>query len=113
MSFNKLNNWLKSSIRAVLTVFVCGLLFLSVANPAQAVTSKTTDGEARLNNIQDKTDDVARSAPLGIDEVTKESQKGLNEVQGAADQEKMISPDETDATSVKDKAASFFDNLTK
>jgi hypothetical protein len=113
MSFNKLNNWLKSSIRAVLTVFVCGLLFLSVANPAQAVTSKTTDGEARLNNIQDKTDDLARSAPTGIEEVTKESQKGLNEVQGAADADKMISPDETDATSVQDKAASFFDKLSK
>jgi hypothetical protein len=113
MSFNKLNNWLKSSIRVVLTVFVCGLLFISVANPAWAVTSKPSDGEANLNEIQDKTDEDARSAPFGIDEITQESQKGLNEVQGAADKDKMISPDETDTPTVKDKAANFFDNLTK
>jgi hypothetical protein len=113
MSFNKLNNWLKSSIRAVLTIFICGLLFISVANPVQAATSKPSDGEANLNKIQDKTDDAARSAPFGIDEITKESQKGLNEVQGSADAEKMISPEETDTPSVKDKAASFFDNLKK
>jgi hypothetical protein len=113
MSFNKLNNWLKSSIRAVLTLFVCGLLFIAVANPVQAATSKPSDGEANLNRIQDKTDDVARSNPRGIDEITQEAQKGLNAVQGAADQDKMISPDEADATTVKDKAASFFDNLTK
>lgn len=113
MSFNKLNNWLKASIRVVLTVFVCGLLFVSVANPVQAVTSKPSDGEANLNKIQDKTDDAARSAPFGIDEITQESQKGLNEVQGSADKEKMVSPDETDTPTVKDKAANFFDNLTK
>lgn len=113
MSFNKLNNWLKSSIRAVLTLFVCGLLFIAVANPVQAATSKPTDGEANLNRIQEKTDEDARNAPFTIDEITKESQKGLNEVQGAADKDKMISPDETDTPSVKDKAASFFDNLTK
>lgn len=112
MSFNKLNNWLKSSIRLVVTVFVCGLLFISTVNPVQAATSKTTDGEASLNNIQKKTDDVAKSDPRGIDEITKEAQKGTNAVQGGADADKMISPDETDATTVKEKASGFFDKLT-
>lgn len=112
MLSNKLNKWLKSSIRAVLTVFVCGLLFVASAYPAQAATSKTTDGEANLNRIQNKTDDVADSNPRGINEVTKEAQKGLNAVQGSADADKMVSPDETNATTVKEKAASFLDNLT-
>lgn len=112
MLFSKLNNWLKSSIRMVLTVLVCGLLFVSMANPVQAATSKPTDSEANLNRIQKKTDDVARSNPRGIDEVTKEAQKGTNAVQGAADADKMVSPDEADATTVKEKAANFFDNLT-
>ena len=112
MSFSKLNNWLKSSVRLVVTVFVCGLLFIATANPAQATTSKTTDGEASLNNIQKKTDDVAKSNPRGIDEITKEAQKGTNAVQGGADADKMVSPDETNATTVKEKAASFLDNLT-
>ena len=112
MVFNKLNNWFKTSFRLVLTVFVCGLLFISTAYPAQAATSKTTDGEASLNRIQAKTDDVARSNPRGIDEVTKEAQKGLNAVQGSADKDKMISPEDADATTVKEKAANFLENLT-
>ncbi len=112
MLFNKFNNWLKASIRLVLTVVVCGMLFISSAYPANAVTSKTTDGEAKLNKIQEKTEDVSRSNPRGIEEVTKEAQKGLNEVQGSADAEKMNNPSNPDADTVKEKAANFFDNLT-
>jgi hypothetical protein len=113
MLFNKFNNWLRSSVRLILTVLVCGLLFIASANPAQATTSKTTDGEANLNKIQDKTDSVADSKPLGMKEVIKESQKGLNEVQGSADADKMISPDEASGTTVQEKAESFFDKLSK
>lgn len=112
MLSNKIGNWLKSSLRLVLTVFVCGILFIASAYPAQAANSKPTEGEATLNKIQDKTDDVARSNPRGINEVTEEAQKGLNAVQGAADSDKMIDRDEANATTVKEKAASFLDNLT-
>lgn len=112
MLLSKLNNWLKSSLRLALTAVVCGLLFISSVYPAQAATSKTTEGEASLNKIQEKTDDVARSNPRGIKEVTKEAQKGLNAVQGSADEGKMISPEEANATTVKEKASKFFDNLT-
>ena len=76
MLSSKFSNWLKSSIRLVLTVFVCGVLFIASANPAQAVTSKATDGEANLNRIQRETDDVASSDPRGIEEVTEKAQKG-------------------------------------
>ncbi|WP_019503616.1 hypothetical protein [Pleurocapsa sp. PCC 7319] len=111
MLFNKLNNWLKSSLRLLLTAFVCGLLFISSAYPAQAATSRATEGEASLNRVQAKTDEVASSNPRGINEVTKEAQKGLNAVQGGADADKMISPDEANATTVKEKAANLLDNL--
>ena len=109
MLLNKLNSWLKSSLRAVLTVFIVGLLFISVANPAQA--KDTADGVTNLNEIQKETDDVARSNPRGIEEVTEKSQEGLNGVQGDENQSKMISKEEADATTVKEKAASFFDKL--
>ena len=112
MLSNKINNWLKSSVRLVVTVFVCGLLFVASAYPAQAENSRAVDGEVSLNKIQDKTDDVADSNPRGIKEVTKEAQKGLNAVQGGANSGKMVSPNEADATTVKEKAASFFDGLT-
>ena len=111
MVSNKLNNWLKSSIRLVLTVLVCGLLFISSAYPAQAATSKPSDGEVSLNEIQAKTEKVARSNPRGIDEIIEESQNGLNAVQGGADKDKMISPEDTDATTVKEQAANLLDNL--
>ncbi len=112
MLFNKLNNWLKSSIHLVLTVLVCGLLFTSAISPAQAATSRTTDGEASLNKIQAKTDNVARSNPRGMKEVTKEASKGLNAVQGGADKGKMITPEEADATSFREKAANLLDDIT-
>ena len=113
MLLNKLNNWFKSSIRVVLIVLVCGLLFIATVNPVQAATtSKTTDGEANLNKIQNKTDEVANSNPRGIEEITEEAQKGTNAVQGGADADKMVSKDEANATTVKEKAASFLDNLT-
>ena len=114
MLFNKLNNWLQLSLRLVLTAIVCGLLFISSVNPVQAVTSDRTDGEANLNRIQAETDKAANpnANPRGIEEITEKAQGGTNAVQGAADADKMVKPEETDATTVKEKAANFFDNLT-
>ena len=114
MLFNKLNDWLKQSLRLVLATFICGLLFFSSAYPAGAVTSNSTDGEANLNRIQAETDKVGRgdSNPRGIEEVTEKAQQGTNAVQGAADKDKMVKPEETNATTVKEKAANFLDNLT-
>lgn len=112
MLFNRINNFLKNSLRTVLMVMVCGLLFISAVSPAQATPSKTTDGEASLNRIQKETDDVARSAPRGLEEVTKKAQAGLNAVQGGADADKMVTPDETNAKSVRDKAADLLKDAT-
>lgn len=114
MLFNKLNNWLKSSFRSILITIVCGLLLFSNVVPASATPSKATNGEASLNRIQAKTDAAANpdANPRGIEEITKEAQKGTNAVQGGADTDKMIRPEETSATSVKDKAANFLENLT-
>ena len=115
MLFNRLNNWLKTSLRLILTVFICGVLFVASAYPANAVTSPK-DGEANLNEIQAETDKVGEGlnkVPRGIEEVTEKAQQGLNEVQGSADKDKMISPEETDATTVKDQAANFLDKLNK
>jgi hypothetical protein len=114
MLSNKLNNWLKTSIRLVLTVIVCGLLFISNTFPAQAAASNLRSGEANLNEIQRKTDDAGYSDPQNIQEVTREAQKGLNEVQGDADKDKMISPEDAkNATTVGEQAESFLDKLTK
>ncbi|MBE9043212.1 hypothetical protein IQ255_02105 [Pleurocapsales cyanobacterium LEGE 10410] len=114
MLFKKLNSWLRLSLRLVLTAIVCSLLFISSVNPVQAVTSDRTEGEASLNRIQAETDKAANpdASPRGIKQVTEKAQGGTNAVQGAADKGKMVKPEETSATSVKEKAASFLDNLT-
>ena len=114
MLFNRLNNWLKLSLRLVLTTFICGVLFFSSVYSAQAATSSPTEGEANLNRIQAETDKVgqADSYPRGLEETIQKAQQGTNAVQGGADKDKMVKPEETSATSVKEKAASFLDNLT-
>ena len=114
MLFNKLNGWLKLSMRLVLATFICGFLFFSSVYPAGAVTSNATEGEASLNRIQAETDKVGKgdSYPRGLEEVTQKAQEGTNAVQGGADKDKMVRPEETDATTVKEKAANFLDNLT-
>lgn len=114
MSFDKLNNWLKSSYRLILTTIVCGLLLFSYVAPVHATPSKATESEASLNRIQAKTDEAANpdAQPRGLEEITAEAQKGTNAVQGAADADKMVKPEETGATSVKEKAANFLENLT-
>ncbi|MEL6440991.1 MAG: hypothetical protein AAFQ80_17260 [Cyanobacteria bacterium J06621_8] len=95
-----------------MTALLCGLLFISIADSAQAANSKPSDGEVSLNKIQDKTDNVASSDPRGMEEVQKEARKGLNGVQGGADKDKMISPEDTDALTVRKKVSKFLDNLT-
>lgn len=114
MLFNKLNNWLKSSLRLILTAFICGLLFISIAYPVQAgTTSNPTDKEAKLKGIQAETEKVGQgdANPMGLEETIKRAQQGTNEVQGGADKEKMVKPEDTNATTVKDQAADLLNNL--
>lgn len=54
----------------------------------------------------------ADSYPRGLEETTQKAQQGTNAVQGGADKDKMVKSEETSATSVKEKAASFLDSLT-
>ncbi|AFZ34419.1 hypothetical protein Sta7437_0831 [Stanieria cyanosphaera PCC 7437] len=102
-----------NSVRFLLTAMVCCLLFVANVFPAYAVTSSPTEGEANLNRIQDKTDEIARSKPLNLEETIEANKGGLNEVQGAADEQKMVEPGETNATSVTEQAKKFFTDLTK
>ncbi|MGV2830167.1 hypothetical protein [Myxosarcina sp. GI1(2024)] len=87
-------------------------MFSSVL-PAQAIdNSNPREGEANLNKIQKESDDVAKSNPRGIEEVTEKAKNSPNAVQGEADKEKMVTPEETNAPSIEEKANKFFQNLT-
>jgi hypothetical protein len=103
-------------VRFLVVAFTCALLLLSSAFPAFAIESyqsDPTEATDQLLETQRKTDEAAKSPPPGLKEVQKNSNEGLNEVQGAADIEKQKRPDNSQSsTSVEDNVKSFLDKVT-
>jgi hypothetical protein len=103
-------------VRFLLAAFTCALLFFSSAFPATAITatpSNPEDATTQLLETQRQTDDVSAQPPLGLKEVQKKSNEGLNEVQGAADIEKMKRPENSQgATSVEESAKNLLEKVT-
>ncbi|MGL4334738.1 MAG: hypothetical protein ACRCSC_06725 [Lactococcus garvieae] len=105
-----------------MTICFCTIIFASNSVPVFAVTSNPTEGTTKLNDIQKRTDDLTkntndianqdRSVYPSLKEVQSASQEGLNEIQGAADKDKMISPEDAkDATTVADSIKKTFDKV--
>lgn len=116
MSFNRFIQSIIRPVRFVIAAALCLTLVVSNAFPAAAIgssKSSPTEGTAQLNKIQEKTDEVARSAPPSLEEVQSKSEKGLNEVQGDADKDKMNRPENSqNATSVIDKVEDYLGKVT-
>jgi hypothetical protein len=74
------------SVQIIFSVIMAGILFVS---PAYAAKSPPTKGEVQLDQITAKSEEVAASPPMSLNEVVERSKQGINEVQGAADQSKM------------------------
>jgi flagellar motility protein MotE (MotC chaperone) len=102
--------------RFIIVAFTCALLFLSNTFPAFAIDSYQSDpkeGTTQLLEIQRKTDEIAKSAPLGLEKVQKESNKGLNEVQGDADIDKQKRPSNSkSSTSVEENVKNILEKVT-
>ncbi|MBH8572472.1 hypothetical protein I8752_05360 [Nostocaceae cyanobacterium CENA369] len=116
MSFIRFVQPIIRPLRFVIAAALCLTLVVSNAFPAAAIgssKSSPTEGTTQLNEIQEKTDEVARSAPPSLEEVQSKSEKGLNEVQGDADINKMKRPDNSqNATSVIDKVEDYLGKVT-
>jgi hypothetical protein len=117
MNFIRLIQPVVRYCRFVIAVVLCTTLVFSNAFPAAAGigTSKSspTDATTQLNKIQEKTDEMARSAPPGLEETQAETAKGINEVQGDADKDKMHRPSNSkNATSVQDQVENLLDKVT-
>ncbi|MFB2967522.1 low temperature-induced protein [Aerosakkonema sp. BLCC-F183] len=85
-------------IRVLLAVCVCAVILMSYAMPAYSAstnTSRPTDGEANLLDIERKSQEAVLSNPYGMKKQIKETNPGLNEVQGTADIDKMKRPENT------------------
>ncbi|MEH1946997.1 MAG: hypothetical protein V7K77_08575 [Nostoc sp.] len=103
-------------VRFLVVAFTCALVLFSNAFPAFAIDSyqsNPTEGTTQLLDIQRKTDEAAKEPPQGLKQVQEESNKGLNEVQGAADIDKQKRPENSQgAKSVEEKANNLLDKIT-
>jgi hypothetical protein len=84
------------SLFSMFTVLIisAALVVFSLATPALAGSSSLTKGTEQLPNIGAAAERVAeRSTPMGLDEIEARSKGGLNEIQGAADANKMHKAD--------------------
>lgn len=87
--------------QGLVVAFACGLFLLSSASPAIAIsgssTSSPSKGVPNLENIQEKTEDFMYgndNRMPGMKETQERSAGGLNSVQGGADKDKMLSPED-------------------
>ncbi len=103
-------------VRFLVVAFTCALILLSNTFPAFAIDSyqsDTTEGTTQLLDIQRKTDEAAKEPPYGLRKVQKESNEGLNEVQGAADIDKQKRPENSQSsTSVEENVKNFLGKVT-
>jgi hypothetical protein len=102
--------------RILIAAVACMILLFSNVTPASAIGSARSDvseGTAQLNKIQRKTDELTRSEIPSTRDVQSESNKGLNEVQGDADMDKMKSPENSqNATTIEDRVTNFLEKIT-
>lgn len=114
MLSNKFKKVFQISVRVLFTAFICCLFLVSNLLPAQAAGSSTTSGEANLQGIQKETEQLKRPTAPSLEEtIEKTKGGGLNEVQGTADREKMISPDEAQQeSSPEEQTKGFLEKLT-
>ncbi|BAY81970.1 conserved hypothetical low temperature-induced protein [Calothrix parasitica NIES-267] len=110
----KLNNL--RPLRFAFATLMCAMLLLSSALPAAAIgasKSSPDKGAAQLNEIVDKTQELTENNAPSKKRVIRESNKGLNEVQGAAAADKMNRPSNSqDAVTVEDKVEGFLEKIT-
>jgi hypothetical protein len=99
MSFISFNFPAKGLVRTLIAVCFCALMFVSNAFPAFAITSSPTKGEDQLLGIEKESQEVTLKKPMSLEETQKKASEGPNEVQGAADIEKMKNPSNTNTTS--------------
>ncbi|NQE37700.1 low temperature-induced protein [Microcoleus asticus] len=111
MSFISFNFPTKRLVRTLIAVCFCALMFVSNAFPAFAVTSSPTKGEDKLLGIEKESQEVTLKKPMSLEETQKKASEGPNEVQGAADIEKMKNPSNTNATSFEQQVKKAVGNI--
>jgi hypothetical protein len=94
MNIARIKSLLSSSARFLIVAATCTFLMFSNAFPAFASGAKSnpTEGSARLDDVQRKSEEILKRDPLNLQETQAEANKGLNEIQGSADASSMSRP---------------------
>jgi|688.fasta_scaffold1003247_2 hypothetical protein len=102
--------------RLLFVSFACAFLFLTTTFPALAISSYQSnpkEGTTQLLETQRQTDKAAKAPPLGLKETQEKTKRGINEVQGDADIDKMKRPENSQsATSVPEEVEGFLEKIT-
>jgi len=106
-------------IRFLVAVCVSALLVFSYAvpvfsAPVNPVGSPTApqEGEAQLRNIEKGAQEAVLEKPYSLEETQARAQEGTNEIQGAADLDKMKRPENAKADSVEEKLKNVLEKAT-
>ncbi|HEY9629681.1 MAG TPA: hypothetical protein V6C84_20445 [Coleofasciculaceae cyanobacterium] len=104
MTITRIKSILSSSARFLAIAFACTLIMLSSVAPAFAGGAPTDPrtGSARLDSIQEKSEEILQKPPLNLEETQAEAKKGINEIQGDSDIRDMSRP--SNSRSVKSAA---------
>jgi hypothetical protein len=106
---------LLNSARALILVSICAVFVFTNAVPVFAIESyqsKPKEATTQLLETQRLTDEVSRSAPTGLKATQERANKGINEVQGDADTDKMKRPENSkSAVTVKDEVKNVLDKV--
>ena len=106
-------------VRILFAICVSALLVFSQALPAFSAPVNPSgsptapqQGEAQLRGIEKEAQEAVIKDPYSRKETQTKAQEGLNEVQGAADLNKMSRPENAKATSVEDKLKNALESVT-
>jgi hypothetical protein len=77
------------NLRPIRFLLAALMAIMLLSPPAYAAKSAPTKGTVQLDQITAESEKAAESPPMGMNEVIKRSNEGLNEVQGGADMSKM------------------------
>ncbi|MGB3516260.1 MAG: hypothetical protein WBA43_07385 [Elainellaceae cyanobacterium] len=100
---NYLSDWI-SRLRLMRVLFSALLLVaiaFTTALPAFAARRMPNEGTVQLDEITRKSEATADTPSMEMNPIDKPTERGLNEVQGTADRDKMFSSDDTQLPVIK------------
>ena len=97
-------NWsIPRLVRWLVTAFICTLLLFCYTFPAFAAQSSPSKGEEQLTEIEEKAQETTMEKPLSLQETERETNPGLNEIQGTADEAEMDNPENVKTPGIEER----------